>query len=39
VWLKSADRKIEINFFATDGTAKRLQDSAYLVFNSYGDQR
>ena len=38
VRLRSADRKIKIKAFAMDGTAKRLQDGAYLVFNCYGDQ-
>jgi hypothetical protein len=39
VWLKNADTKIRIKAFVMDGTHKRLQDHAYLVFNSYGDQK
>ena len=38
VWLKSADTKTRIKTLVMDGTAKRLQDHAYLLFNTYGDQ-
>ena len=38
VWLKSADGKTRIKVFAADGTAKRLQEKAYLAFNQYGDE-
>jgi hypothetical protein len=38
VWLKNAGTKTRIKVFVMDGTAKRLQDHAYLLFNSYGDQ-
>jgi hypothetical protein len=38
VLLKNADTKTWIKTFVVDGSRKRLQDHAYLVFNSYADQ-
>ena len=36
--LKNPDTQKQIKVFVRDGTGRRLKDSAYLVFNSYGDQ-